>query len=118
MRSKSRFTSKALRRGVPLNTMCSRKCDTPHSAGISSRDPVRTKKPMATERAEGATSPMMVRPLGRVWFWNIYFALYSQRAAYEVSGRRSAYLVRGSFNSGYVQRRRPQRHHGEVLCRV
>ena len=35
--------SRELRVCVPLNIMCSRKCDTPASFGVSSRAPVRTK---------------------------------------------------------------------------
>src|SRR5262245_42535279 len=50
--------------------MCSRKCDTPDSVGISSREPVLTKKPTATERADGLISPTMVRPLARTCLWN------------------------------------------------
>src|SRR5436190_1730874 len=71
MRSKSRLTSNGVRRGVPLNTMCSRKCETPDSADVSSRAPVRTKKPTAMERADGLRSPMMVRPLGRTCLKNV-----------------------------------------------
>ena len=65
MRSKSRLTSRAVRRGVPLKTMCSRKWVTPDTSGVSSREPVRTKKPSATDRADGLVSPMICRPLGR-----------------------------------------------------
>jgi hypothetical protein len=39
--------------------MCSRKCVTPQTSGVSSRAPVRTKKPSATERADGLVSPMI-----------------------------------------------------------
>ena len=38
-------------RGVPLNVMCSRKCETPASSLDSSRLPVLTKNPAATECA-------------------------------------------------------------------
>src|SRR5437763_9034765 len=69
MRSKSRLTSRAVRRGVPLNTMCSRKWVTPDTAGVSSRAPVRTKKPRAADRADGLVSPMTCRPLDNVWLW-------------------------------------------------
>src|SRR5207253_9917800 len=69
MRSKSRFTCSAERRGVPLNIMCSRKCDTPLSAGVSSRDPVRTKNPTATDRADGLVSPISCSPLGSLCEW-------------------------------------------------
>src|SRR4051812_48798236 len=69
MRSKSRLTSKADRRSLPLKAMCSRKCDTPDTSGVSSREPVRTKKPSATDRADGLVSPMMVRPLASLWLW-------------------------------------------------
>src|SRR5262245_53427609 len=67
MRSKSALTSRALRRGVPLKTMCSRKCVTPLTSGVSLRAPVRTKKPRATERAERLVSPMISKPLSRTW---------------------------------------------------
>src|SRR5207253_711261 len=70
MRSKSRFTSSALRRGVPLNIMCSRKCDTPETSGVSSRLPVRTKNPTATDRAAGLVSPISCNPLGSLCEWN------------------------------------------------
>src|SRR5207247_7165565 len=36
--------------------MCSRKCETPAWAGVSSREPVLTHRPSATERTEGTTS--------------------------------------------------------------
>jgi acyl-CoA synthetase (AMP-forming)/AMP-acid ligase II len=42
--------------------MCSRKWLTPEISPVSSRAPVRTKKPMETERADGLTSPMISRP--------------------------------------------------------
>src|SRR5438876_2322198 len=64
MRSKSQLTSRAVRCGVPLKTMCSRKWVTPQISGVSSREPVRTKKPKATERAEGLVSAMTCRPFG------------------------------------------------------
>src|SRR4051812_13655098 len=69
MRSKARLTSRAVRRCEPLNAMCSRKCDTPDTSGVSSREPVRTKKPRATDRAEGLGSPMICRPLASLWLW-------------------------------------------------
>src|SRR5436190_789151 len=69
MRSKSRLTSRAERRGVPLKTMCSRKWLTPATSGVSSREPVRTKKPMAVDRADGLVSPIIFRPLSSTWLW-------------------------------------------------
>jgi hypothetical protein len=35
------------------------------TSGVSSREPVRTKNPTDTERADGLDSPMIVRPLER-----------------------------------------------------
>ncbi len=43
-------------RSVPLNSRCSRKCETPAWAGVSLRDPVRTHNPSATDRTEGTSS--------------------------------------------------------------
>ena len=50
--SNTRFTSSDECRAVPLKTMCSRKWLTPEMASVSSREPVRTKKPRATDRAD------------------------------------------------------------------
>src|SRR4051812_20223981 len=101
MRSKSRLTSRALRRGVPLKTMCSRKGVTPETSGVSSREPVRTKKPRATERADGLVSPISCRPLGSVWVWkgtgNLLWA------------RETASGLRADF-----ERLGAERHDGEV----
>src|SRR4051812_31219182 len=97
MRSKSRLTSRAVRCGVPLKTMCSRKWLTPETSGVSSRAPVRTKKPREAERAEGLLSPMRVRPLASVWRWN---------------GMRTVLLFRDR------QRLGAERDDGEVLGRV
>src|SRR5436305_13494729 len=49
--------------------MCSRKWVTPQTSGVSSRDPVRTKKPRAADRADGLVSPMIRRPFASVWLW-------------------------------------------------
>ena len=58
--SKSRLTSNAVRRGVPLKTMCSRKWLTPATWSLSSRLPARTKKPAAMDAAVGVTSATIV----------------------------------------------------------
>src|SRR5438552_399201 len=50
MPSKIWSISVELKRSVPLNSRCSRKCETPASATVSSREPVRIQKPRATER--------------------------------------------------------------------
>ena len=66
---KSSVMSSALRRAVPLNTICSRKCDTPKSAGsCSSRAPVRTWKQTEIDSRSGICWPRIWRPLGRVWW--------------------------------------------------
>ena len=65
-RSKSRLTATASRRGVPLKVMCSRKCETPASSLDSSRLPVLTKKPAATECARSFSSAMTWSPLSSV----------------------------------------------------
>ncbi len=46
----------AEKRSVPLNSRCSRKCERPAWAGVSSREPVRTQSPSATDRTEGTSS--------------------------------------------------------------
>ena len=61
--SKSSEISIAECRSVPLNSRCSRKCETPACAGVSSRDPVLTHIPRATERTEGTSSVTTRRPL-------------------------------------------------------
>src|SRR5262245_55458692 len=121
MRSKSRLTSSAVRRGVPLNTMCSRKCDTPETSDVSSRAPVRTKKPSATDRADGLVSPMICRPLGKVWLWNGTGFLLGPR--YRVP--RTEDSVRGPTDRSLgedvllqLKQLRPQRDDGEVARRV
>src|SRR5262249_5807225 len=106
MRSKSRLTSSALRRGVPLKTMCSKKCVTPDSSGASSREPGRTKKPSATERAEGLVSPMICRPLDSFWLWKGMLWPPLRRRA----GLADAFWDR--------ERLGPKRHDAEVARRV
>src|SRR5215470_16867755 len=54
----------AERRVVPLNSRCSRKCDTPDWAIVSSREPTATQTPNETLRMAGTASVMMRRPLG------------------------------------------------------
>src|SRR5262249_31425144 len=75
----------------------SRKCETPQTSVLSSREPVLTKKPTATDCAAGLSSPMMVRPLGRVWWWKV-MAFWSQES--EVRGQRSE--VRGQRSGNLV----------------
>src|SRR5215208_748173 len=52
MPSNSWSISADAKRSVPRNSRCSRKCDSPASAGVSPRDPVATKKPRAADRTE------------------------------------------------------------------
>src|SRR5271163_4570428 len=66
MESTERAISSALRCLVPLNTMCSIKCERPFSGPTSRRDPVRTHSPREMERTCGMRSEIMRRPLGRV----------------------------------------------------
>ena len=56
--------------GVPLKVMCSRKCETPASSLDSSRLPVLTKNPAATECAWSFSSAMTSSPLSSVVWWN------------------------------------------------
>ena len=57
--------SSALRRFVPLNRRCSRKCEAPATFKLSSRDPTLTQMPKAAERTAGISSVTMRRPLAR-----------------------------------------------------
>src|SRR5262249_24299783 len=57
--------SSALRRSVPLKTMCSMKCEMPFRSEGSRREPVRIQMPTETERTCGIRSVMTTRPLGR-----------------------------------------------------
>src|SRR5262249_31503367 len=87
--------------------MCSRKWLTPHTSGVSSREPVRTKNPTATERADGLDSPISSRPLGRVCLWKgIDWVLTERR------GRRE------TKRSGHPERLRADGHDAELLRRV
>src|SRR5687767_13259358 len=56
----------ALRRSVPLNTRCSRRCAAPIDGRGSCAEAVRTQSPTAHDRTEGKTSVRMVRPFGAV----------------------------------------------------
>ncbi len=58
--------SRALKRSEPLNSRCSRKWLQPASTGVSSRLPVSTQQPIATERTDGMVSVITRSPLGRV----------------------------------------------------
>jgi len=55
----------AVRVGVPLNIMCSMKCDMPASAGDSSLLPTEHQMPKATERTVSMGSVMTVMPFSR-----------------------------------------------------
>src|SRR6185369_6650464 len=55
----------AVRRCVPLNTMCSRRCDTPMRSRGSWSDAARTHAAKATDRTPGMNSESTVRPFGR-----------------------------------------------------
>src|SRR2546426_4281619 len=63
--------SKAVRRSVPLNSMCSRKWLTPTRLGGSSRAPVLSHTPRASERRPGSSSLSTVSPLASWvrWGW-------------------------------------------------
>ena len=56
--------SSAQRFLVPLNTMCSTKCEMPFHCGSSSRDPVLIQIPIETERMCCISSVMTVSPFG------------------------------------------------------
>src|SRR5437016_3169018 len=62
MASNDSAMSRALRVFVPLNSRCSRKCDEPLIRGSSSREPVCTQNPRATERTPGIRSVTTRRP--------------------------------------------------------
>ena len=55
--------ARALRRAVPLKAMCSRKCDRPCSASISSRAPAATHTPSETVSSCGMVCETTRRPL-------------------------------------------------------
>ncbi len=57
--------SSAERSGVPLNSRCSRKCEAPASAGVSSREPTPTQTPIEAERTPGIDSVTTRSPPGR-----------------------------------------------------
>src|SRR5690606_20042532 len=57
--------SSAVRRGVPLNSRCSRKWVDPKWPSRSSREPTGTHAPTVTERRPGMCSVMTRRPPGR-----------------------------------------------------
>ena len=48
--------STELKRSVPLNSRCSRKCEMPACSRVSFREPVPTQKPRAIDRTAGTTS--------------------------------------------------------------
>src|SRR5689334_19005177 len=104
MRSRSRLTAKASRRSLPLKIMCSRKCVTPETSGVSSRAPVRTQNPSATDRAEGMVSPRSRRPL--TWL-----------AGCLICYLRLSVFIGGSFLLQF-QGRRAQGDDGKVVRRI
>ena len=63
-RSTAREMPLAERVAVPLNSRCSRKWLTPAWWAASSREPISTHAPIATDRAPGTWSVATVRPLG------------------------------------------------------
>ena len=65
-RSISRAMSSAVRRWVPLNTMCSMKCEMPLSSSGSRRDPERSQMPTETEWTCSIGSVRTTRPFGRI----------------------------------------------------
>src|SRR5439155_17029262 len=56
-------------RSVPLNIMCSMKCEMPSLSAGSSRAPSRTTSPAATERRCGSFSVTTVMPEGSTDLW-------------------------------------------------
>src|SRR4051794_32895543 len=66
MASKASSISSELKRSVPLNSRCSRKCEIPACCSSSSREPTRTQNPSATERTEGMASVTTRTPESRV----------------------------------------------------
>ena len=69
--STSRAMSSAVRCVVPLNTMCSTKCEMPLTSGSSLREPAFSQIPIETERMWSICSVMTVSPLGRTSRWII-----------------------------------------------
>src|SRR4029079_7640798 len=57
--------SSAVRRVVPLNSRCSRKCVAPASDRDSSREPTLVQRPRVAERAPGIVSVITRSPPGR-----------------------------------------------------
>src|ERR1035438_1005643 len=58
--------SSADRFAVPLNSMCSMKCERPFSSALSRREPLETQIPTETERTCGIASVITLIPFGRV----------------------------------------------------
>src|SRR5512139_11822 len=61
----AREMSIALRRGVPLKSMCSMQWAMPLSRGVSAREPTGTQIPTVAERRYGTRSVTMATPLSR-----------------------------------------------------
>ncbi len=66
MESTERAISSAERLEVPLNTMCSMKCERPFCSGASQREPFPTQMPTETERTCGMVSLITRTPFGIV----------------------------------------------------
>ncbi len=63
--STSRAMSSAVRWVVPLNTMCSTKCEIPLTSGSSLRDPAFSQIPIETERMWSIFSVMYGESIGQ-----------------------------------------------------
>jgi len=70
-RSIARAISTVERRRVRLKRTCSRKCEIPRFAALSSPEPARTKKPSAKDRTSCISSMRTVTPFSRRCFWTI-----------------------------------------------
>jgi hypothetical protein len=64
MLSMLRAISSALRRSVPLKTMCSVKCAIPFRAAVSLLDPLRSHIPTEIDRTCGIGSVTITNPFG------------------------------------------------------
>ena len=64
MRSIASEISKAVRFWVPLNIMCSIKCEMPFSFSLSKQEPVPTSTPMLTESSPSICLTTSRSPLG------------------------------------------------------
>ena len=119
MRSKSRLTSSAVRRSVPLNTMCSRKWLTPISSRGSSRAPVFTKKPTAAVCESGLVSAITVKPFSRTVCRNSKAIRCHSRASLPAPTPLQAYLAPRTVAMWVVLRHsRQHRPNNSSVCPV